>query len=63
MVMATIYTTCGRYDEAIAEIEYILSLKSNLTVNDFKLNRLYKPLRGKPEFQALMKKYALTANL
>lgn len=57
--MAEIYTKCGDYDKAIEVINYLLSLESNFTVNDFKLDPLLKPLYEIPEFQALMEKYAL----
>jgi hypothetical protein len=59
MVMAKIYVQCGMYDEALSEIEYILSLESRLTINDFKMNKVFDPLKDNPEFQALMNKYAL----
>ena len=57
MVMAQIYAKCGRYDEAIDKIEYLLSLEGNFTVNDFKLDKNFDPLRNIPKFQALMEKY------
>jgi hypothetical protein len=63
MVMILAYTSCGMYDEAIAEIDYLLSLESHYTVNDFQLWRRFDSLRELPEFQALMEKYALPANL
>lgn len=63
MVMAQIYTMCGEFDEAIEEIEYLLSQESNYTVNDFKIDDTFDPLRDMPEFQALMTKYALPSNL
>ncbi len=59
MVMAKIYTRCGRYGDAIATIDYLLSLGNYFTVNDFKLARDFEPLYGDPRFQAVMKKYAL----
>lgn len=60
--MAQIYTQCGRYDEAIEQIEIILALEGNFTVNDFKLDDSFDPLRGIPKFQALMKKYELKSS-
>jgi hypothetical protein len=51
------------HDEAIAEIDYLLSLEGNFTVNDFKMDRQFDPLREIPEFQALMQKYALPLDL
>jgi hypothetical protein len=63
MVMAQIYTNCGKYEKAIGLIEYLLSLESSYTVNDFKMDPMLKPLRGVPEFKALMEKYALPEDL
>ena len=63
MVMAEIYTKCGNYSKAIDIVEYLLSLESNYTINDIKLNPLLKPLIDIPEFQALMDKYALLPNI
>jgi len=63
MVMAQIETKCGNYDKAIDLIEYLLSLNSGYTVNDFKLDPLLKPLHNIPKFTALMQKYALPADL
>lgn len=67
MVMASIYATCDMYHEALAEIDYLLSLEGNFTVNDFNLGTRFDPLLGSkldslkamPEFQKLMKRYAL----
>lgn len=61
--MAEIYAQCGYYDESTAIIGYLLSLESAFTVNDFKLDPLLKPLYDKPEFQALMEKYALPVEI
>lgn len=63
MVMAQIYTICGRYDEALEQIDYLLSQESDYTVNAFKLDKTFDPLRDMPKFQALMSKYALRPNL
>lgn len=63
MVMAEIYTKCGDYDKAIELIEYLLSLESSYTVNDFKMDPLLKPLQDMLEFTALMEKYALPEDL
>jgi hypothetical protein len=63
MVMARIYTRCGMYDEALVEIDYLLSLESDFTVNDFKMDRDFIPLLDLPEFQALVEKYALPVEL
>ena len=39
MVMANIYMDCGKYDEAINEIDYLLSIGTEYTVNDIKLDQ------------------------
>lgn len=63
MVMARIYTRCGMYEDAMVEIDYLLSLETDYTINDFKLDRDFEPLRKIPEFQSLVEKYALPLEL
>lgn len=58
MVMAQIYTNCGRYDEAIDELEYVLSLETEYNVNRLKFISWIEPLKDLPRFQAVMKQYA-----
>lgn len=60
MVMAEIYTICGQYDNAIVELEDLLSIESTFTTNDLKLSRVFDPIRGLPRFKDMMKRYALT---
>jgi len=60
MVMAQIYATCGMYGKAIEEIDYLLSLETKFTVHNIELEETFDPLRELPEYQRLMKKYALT---
>lgn len=62
MVMIEIYARCGRWDDALNEMEELLSLEIEYTVNDFKLNPLYNPIKDNPRFQELMKKYALASD-
>lgn len=57
MVMARIYARCGMYDEALVEIDHLLSLESDYTINDFIMDREFNPMREIPEFQAIMQKY------
>jgi hypothetical protein len=59
MVMAIVYTRCGQYDKAIGELEVLLSQQTNYSVNDFKLNSEFEPLRNLPRYQQLLKRYAL----
>lgn len=63
MVMAQIYTKCGKYDKAMGLIDYLLSLETTFTANDIKMDPFLKPLQDSPEFRALMEKYALPADL
>jgi len=58
MVMAEIYTRCGRYDEALDEIEYMLSLECDVTPFAVENWRWTVPLRDLPRFKELMKRYA-----
>lgn len=58
MVMIQIYIACGQYDAAFDEMEYLLSLKSSYTTNDFKLRPEFEILHDHPRFKELMAKYA-----
>jgi len=57
MVMAQIYTECGRYDEAIDEIEYVLSLETDVTVNRLRFLSWTEPLFKEPRFQDMISRY------
>lgn len=57
MVMAQIYANCRQYDNAIDELDTLLSLESNYTVNDLKWNLILAPLQKLPRYQALIAKY------
>ena len=57
MVMARIYANCEKYDEAIIELELVLSLKTHITVNTLKLKHWIEPLRDQTRYQALIEKY------
>jgi len=58
MVMALIYVKCGQYDNAIDELEVLLSQKTNFTVNDFKLNLDLEPLWKLPRYQEMIHRYS-----
>ncbi len=58
MVMANIFIKCGKYDEAIERLDYLLSLRGWFTVNSLIMGKEFDPIRNMPEFQALLKKYA-----
>lgn len=57
MVMAIIYTTCGRFDEAIDELDFLLSLRTAYTVYDVKHTRYLDPLREHPRYKGLIARY------
>jgi hypothetical protein len=59
MVMARIYAECEKYDEAIDELELVLSLETRITVNTLKLKHWIDPLRDHPRYKSMIKKYAL----
>lgn len=63
MVMAEIFTRCGRYDDAIDELANVLSLESGYSANSVKLLHWVDPLRDLPRFQALLKEFESTASL
>lgn len=58
MVMIDIYLVCGEYDRALAEIDELLSLESEFTVNSLNLRPDIDLLRAYPGFNELMAKYA-----
>ena len=57
MVMASIYTKAGRYDEALDELEYLLTIPSPFTARLLAITPDFASLRDHPRFQALMEKY------
>ena len=57
MVMASIYTKAGRYDDALDELEYLLSIPSPFTAKLLTIAPDLAPLHNHPRFQALIEKY------
>lgn len=57
MVMAIVYTNCRQYDNALDELDILLSLESIFTINDVKWNTLLTPLRKLPRYQEIVQKY------
>jgi hypothetical protein len=57
MVMASVYTKAGRYDDALDELEYLLSITSPFTARLLAITPDFAPLRDHPRFQALIEKY------
>jgi hypothetical protein len=58
MVMARIYINCGYYEEAVDELDNLLSLETKYTANNLKLWSWVDPFRDHPRFKALMQKYS-----
>jgi len=64
--LARIYSLCGEGEQAIGQIEYLMSipfggfwpLANDLTVTTLRLDPIWDPIRQHPRFQQLLKKYA-----
>jgi len=54
-----IYVLTGETDEAIAQLEDLLSRPSWITVPWLRVDPRWRPLQGNPRFEALMAKYAI----
>jgi tetratricopeptide (TPR) repeat protein len=55
--LAQVYVMVGEYDKAFDQIEYLLSIPSELSVALLKLDPVWAPLRGLPRFHKLVEKY------
>lgn len=55
--LAHIYTMVGEYEDAVDQIEYLLSIPSRLSVACLRLDPRWDPLRDHPRFQKLLEKY------
>jgi len=55
--LVVIYTWLDEQDDAIDQLDLLLSIPSELSVSLLKLDPLYDPLREHPRFQALLAKY------
>jgi serine/threonine protein kinase len=56
--LAEIYTLLGEYDNALQQIDWLLSHRSGFSVNRLKLHPLYDPIRTFPAYRALVQKYS-----
>ena len=56
--MAIIYTLLGDNDKALKQIDYILSIPGEFSVNLLKLDPLYDSLRNLPDYKAIVSKYS-----
>ena len=55
--LAQIYSLVGEHEAAIDQIEYLLSIPSNLTLANLRAHPYWDPLRDHPRFQALLEEY------
>jgi TolB-like protein/Tfp pilus assembly protein PilF len=54
--LARIYTMVGEHEAAIEELDYLLSIPGELSVNMLRVDPTWDPLRGDPRFVALLEK-------
>ncbi len=55
--LALLYTVVGEYDAAIAQLEYLLTIPSIISVPRLKFQPVWEPLHGHPRFKRLLEKY------
>jgi tetratricopeptide (TPR) repeat protein len=55
--LAIIYTVIGEYEEAISQLEYLLSIHAGnlISVPLLRIDPMWEPLRKHPRFQRLLK--------
>jgi hypothetical protein len=53
-----IYVMVGRYDDAIRQIKYLLSIPGFLSTKILELDPRWAPLRNRPEFKKMMESYS-----
>jgi serine/threonine-protein kinase len=58
--MARIYALVGNYEEAIEQLEYLMSIPAGgiVSVHSLRLDPIWDPLREHPRFQQLLEKYS-----
>ena len=52
--LARIYAMTSRVNEAIEQLEYVMSIPADLSVWELRLDPMWDPLRGDPRFEALV---------
>ena len=55
IALTYIYVLVGEYDQAIDQLDYLLSIPSYVSIWQLKLHPIYDPLREHPRFRALVK--------
>jgi tetratricopeptide (TPR) repeat protein len=55
--LMNIYIILGMYEEAITQLEYLLSIPSWISVQVVQLDPRFDPLRNNPRFQTILKKH------
>jgi hypothetical protein len=56
--LTQIYVMVGEYEEAVDQIEYLLSISSHLSVPLLRLDPRLDPLREHPRFKQLLEKHS-----
>ena len=56
--LALIYVMVGKYDDAIKQIKYLLSIPGLLSTKILELDPRWAPLRNLPEFKKMMESYS-----
>jgi TolB-like protein len=56
--LALIYVMVGKYDDAIKQIKYLLSIPGFLSTKILEIDPRWAPLRNRPEFKKMMESYS-----
>jgi len=56
--LAHIYVMAGKYDDAIRQIKFLLSIPGFLSVKILEMDPRWEPLRNQPEFKKVMENYS-----
>jgi len=57
--LAMIYVMVGKYDDAISQIKYLLSIPGFLSIKILELDPRWAPLRNLPEFKKMIESYSV----
>ena len=57
--LAIVYTLADDYENALRQIDLMLSLPSGFSINRLKLDPVYDPLRILPGYNAIIDKYSI----